>query len=104
NMLEGHISAALCHMANISYRLGRYEPVEKIKEIIAGNDILNESFESCLVHLKANKVDLASEPLTIGPYLTFDRTSEKFVGEFSDMANMYIRRNYREPFIVPKNV
>ena len=104
NMLEGHISAALCHMANISYRLGRNEPVEKIKEIIAGNNILEESFESCLVHLKANKVDLTSEPLTIGPYLAFDRTSEKFVGEFSDMANMYIRRNYREPFVVPEHV
>ena len=104
NMLEGHITASLCHMANISYRLGRNEPVEKIKEIIAGNNILKESFESCLVHLKANKVDLASEPLTIGPYLTFDRTSEKFVGEFSDMANMYIRRNYREPFVVPEHV
>jgi len=104
NMLEGHISASLCHMANISYRLGRNEPVEKIKEIIAGNNILQESFESCLVHLKANNVDLASEPLTIGPYLTFDRTSEKFVGEFSDMANMYISRNYREPFVVPENV
>ncbi len=104
NMLEGHISASLCHMANISYRLGRNEPVEKIKEIIAGNNILKESFESCLVHLKANKVDLGREPLTIGPYLTFDRTNEKFVGEFSDMANMYIRRNYREPFVVPEQV
>jgi len=104
NMLEGHITASMCHMANISYRLGRKEPVEKIKEIIAGNDILNESFESCLVHLKANKVDLGREPLTIGAYLTFDQNSEKFVGEFSDMANMYIRRNYREPFIVPESV
>ncbi len=104
DVLEGHISASLCHMANISYRLGHNEPVEKIKEIIAGNNVLKESFESCLVHLKANKVDLASEPLTIGPYLTFDRTSEKFVGEFSDMANMYISRNYREPFIVPEQV
>jgi hypothetical protein len=91
-------------MANISYRLGRNESVEKIKEIISGNSILEESFESCLVHLNANKVDLAREPLTIGPYLTFDQTTEKFVGEFSDMANMYISRNYREPFIVPENV
>jgi hypothetical protein len=104
NMLEGHITASMCHMANISYRLGRKEPVGKIKKIIAGNDILKESFDSCLVHLKANNVDMASEPLTIGPYLTFDQTSEKFVGEFSDMANMYIRRNYREPFIVPEHV
>jgi predicted dehydrogenase len=104
NMLEGHISASLCHMANISYRLGRNEPAEKIKEVISGNSVLEESFESCLAHLNANKVDLARESLTIGPYLTFDQASEKFVGEFSDMANMYLSRNYREPFIVPERV
>ncbi len=104
DVLEGHISASLCHMANISYRLGRKEPADKIKEIISGNSILEESLDSCLVHLNANKIDLGKEPLTIGPYLTFDQTSEKFVGEFSDMANMYISRNYREPFIVPENV
>jgi len=104
DVLEGHISAALCHMANISYRLGRKLPVEKIKEVIAGNSILEESFESCLVHLKANEVDLKKEPLTIGPSLTFEQTSEKFVGEFSDWANMFLRRNYREPFVVPENV
>jgi hypothetical protein len=91
-------------MANISYRLGRYEPAEKIKETISGNSILKESFESCLDHLKANKIDLDKEPLTIGPYLTFDQRSEKFVSEFSSMANMYISRNYREPFIVPEQV
>ncbi|MBC8471220.1 MAG: Gfo/Idh/MocA family oxidoreductase [Planctomycetes bacterium] len=104
DILEGHISAALCHMANISYRLGRKEPVEKIREQIAGNSILAESFESCLKHLKANEVDLRKEPLTIGPYLTFDQTSEKFVGQASDWANMLIRRNYREPFVVPDKV
>jgi len=104
DVLEGHISAALCHMANISYRLGRRQTLEEIKEVIAGNSILTESFESCLTHLSANEVDLGTEPLTIGPPLMFDRTSEKFVGEFSDMANMFVRRNYREPFIVPDEV
>jgi len=100
DVLEGHISATLCNMANISYRLGRKESVEKIREQIAENSILAESFESCLKHLKANEVDLRKEPLTIGPYLTFDQTSEKFVGPAGDLANMYLRRNYREPFIV----
>jgi len=98
DVLEGHISAALCHMANISYRLGCKQPVEEIAEVIEGNTILTESFESCLTHLRANEVDLGAEPLTIGPSLMFDRTSEKFVGEFSE------RRNYREPFIVPDEV
>ena len=104
DILEGHITAALCHMANISYRLGHKESVDKISEQIEGNSILTESFESCLKHLKANEVDLRKEPLTIGPYLTFDQTSEKFVGQASDWANMLIRRNYREPFVVPDKV
>ena len=104
DILEGHISAALCHMANISYRLARREPGEKISEAIADNSILAESFERMLAHLKANRIDLQKEPVAIGPRLQFDQKSEKFVGEFSDRANLFLRRNYREPFIVPEEV
>ncbi|TKJ34675.1 MAG: dehydrogenase [Planctomycetes bacterium B3_Pla] len=104
DVLEGHVTAALCHMANISYRLGRKEPSEKIAETIAGNSDLAEAFERCIKHLRANEVDLQREPLTIGPALTFDNKSEEFVGQFSDMANMYLRRNYREPYVVPEQV
>ena len=104
DVLEGHVTATLCHMANISYRLGRKQSPEEIAEAVAGNDVLAEAFERCLEHLKANKVDLKREPLTIGPALTFDNNSEEFVGQFSDMANMYLRRNYREPYVVPDEV
>ena len=104
DVLEGHVSATLCHMANISYRLGRKDSVETIRQSIATNDILAEAFERCLTHLKANGVDLQKDPLTIGPVLTFDREREEFTGEFGDLANMYLRRNYREPFIVPDQV
>ena len=104
DVLEGHISAALCHMANISYRLGRREPVDKIREAIAANSILAEAFERMLRHFAANEVDLRKTPLTIGPRLTFDGEKERFVGEFSDWANMFLRRNYRAPFVVPDEV
>jgi predicted dehydrogenase len=104
DVLEGHVTATLCHMANISYRLGRKQPPKEIAAAVAGNDVLAEAFERCLKHLGANKVDLEREPLTIGPALEFDKKSEQFVGEFSDMANMYLRRNYREPFVVPDKV
>jgi predicted dehydrogenase len=104
DVLEGHVSATLCHMANISYRLGRKESVEKIGQIVTTNDILAEAFERCLKHLKDNEVDLQKEPLTIGPYLTFDQKREEFIGDFSNFANMFVRRNYREPFIVPDQV
>ena len=104
DVLEGRVSATLCHMANISYRLGRKESVENIRQIVATNDIMAEAFERCLNHLKANEVNIQNEPLTIGPLLTFDQKREEFTGEFGNLANMYIRRNYREPFIVPDQV
>ncbi|UCG58609.1 MAG: hypothetical protein JSU70_03675, partial [Phycisphaerales bacterium] len=104
DILEGHVTATLCHMANISYRVGRNEPPANIAQAIAGNSVLTEAFERCLTHLKANEVDIRAEPLTIGPALTFDPVSERFVGQFSDWANMYVRRNYREPFVVPDKV
>jgi hypothetical protein len=40
----------------------------------------------------------------MGPMLTMDPETEKFTGELSDMANMYVKRNYREPFVVPDKV
>ncbi|MHC4109901.1 MAG: Gfo/Idh/MocA family protein [Planctomycetota bacterium] len=104
DVLEGHVSAALCHMANISYRIGRKEPVEKITETISGNSILTEAFERCLTHLRVNQVDIRREPITIGPCLTFDQKSERFVGESSEWANMFVRRDYREPFVVPDEI
>jgi hypothetical protein len=104
DVLEGHRSATLCHMANISYRLGRKESVETIRQIAAKNDILADAFERCVKHLKANEVDLQNDPLTIGPALTFDQKREEFTGEFGKLANMFLRRNYREPFIVPDQV
>jgi predicted dehydrogenase len=104
DILEGHVTATLCHMANISYRIGRKESPANIAHAIADNSVLIEAFERCLKHLKVNEVDVGAEPLTVGPALTFDPVSERFVGQFSDWANMYLSRNYREPFVVPDRV
>jgi predicted dehydrogenase len=100
----GHLSAALCHMANISYRVGKKATPDEIKAAIGDNDNMMDSFDRMLEHLEANEIDLAKEPLTVGPMLTMDPQAEKFTGEHSDWANMYIKRNYREPFVVPDKV
>jgi hypothetical protein len=36
--------------------------------------------------------------------LTMDPQTERFTGPCSDMANMFVSRNYREPFVVPEKV
>jgi predicted dehydrogenase len=100
---KGHYSSALCHMGNISYRLGKTMSVEDARKTI-DNEYVMDSFERMLEHLKVNEVDLEKEPITMGPMLTMDPEAEKFVGDYSDMANMYVKRNYREPFVVPDQV
>jgi len=91
-------------MGNISYRLGKKMPPDEIKKAIGDNADLMDSFERMLQHLKANEVDLDKEPITMGPMLTMDPGKERFVGEYSDWANMFVSRNYREPFVVPQKV
>ncbi len=100
----GHLSAALCHMANTSYRLGKQMKPDEIKAILADYPEMLDSFNRMLDHLKANEVDLEKEPITMGPMLTMDPQKEQYVGENSDLANMFLKRNYREPFVVPESV
>ena len=79
-------------------------PASEIKDAIGDNADLMDSFERMLEHLKANEVDLEKEPITMGPMLTMNTENEKFVGEHSDWANMYLKRNYREPFVIRNKV
>jgi predicted dehydrogenase len=100
----GHLSASLCHMANISHRLGKKMTPGEIKLVIGDNAEMMDSFNRMLEHLVVNEVDLEKEPITMGPMLTMDPQTERFVGENSEMANMFVKRNYREPFVVPERV
>jgi len=103
DILEGHLSSALCHMGNVSYRLGKETSRDEVMEIIKGNKEMVDSFERLGEHLLVNGVDVKETPRILGPWLKMD-TEEKFVGDFHEQANMLARRNYREPFVVPEQV
>jgi predicted dehydrogenase len=92
---EGHLSAALCHLANISLRLGKTVPVGELKEI-AGSKEASEALKRMLGHLEDNKVDLKS-PAMFGPVLPIDPKTEKFTGN-SDKANAMLTREYRKGY------
>jgi predicted dehydrogenase len=103
-ILEGHLSTALSHMANTSHRIGSKTPLNSILEVVRGNHDLNEAYGRFLEHLKANEIDLDRTPVTLGAWLEFDSEKEKFRGEFSEQANKLLKRNYREPFVVPDRI
>jgi predicted dehydrogenase len=100
--LQGHLSAACCHMANISHRLGKESPPDEIRETIERNRELTDAFDRCRDYLRNNGVDLGATRVTLGPWVTFDPKEERFVQDFSEAANKLSRRQYRDPFVVPE--
>lgn len=104
DILEGHLSSALCHMGNVSYRVGRERSCGEITGAIKGNKELTDSFERFKEHLENNEIDIKKTPVVLGASLQFDPDKERFRGEFSDRANELVSRNYRKPFVVPERV
>jgi len=102
DVLDGHLSSALCHMGNVSHRVGRRASLEQVRRAVAGNAYLAESVERLEQHIRANEVDLEMTPLTLGADLAMDPQREVFTGPLSEEANRLLRRDYREPFVVPE--
>jgi predicted dehydrogenase len=96
---EGHPSAALCHLANISYRLGQEVPFNKGAQAFGDDKEAYETFGRMQEHLKDNKVALDGLDYRLGRKLTFDAATETFIGDSE--ANQLLTRNYRAPFVVP---
>ena len=104
DILEGHLSSALCHMGNVSYRLGKQTSRAEVMQAIKGNSQMSESFERMQEHLLVNGVDVKATPRILGPWLSMDTASETFVGDFAEKANELVSREYRPPFVLPESV
>ncbi len=102
DILEGHLSSALCHTGNISYRLGKQLEPEEIREQIQGDSQALEAAERAYEHLQANGVDLKQTPATLGMVLKMDPKSERFLE--NEKANEMLTRPYRPGFVVPQKV
>jgi hypothetical protein len=102
DIVEGHHSAALCHLANISYRLGEEVPFSKSSSAFGDDKESAETFARMEEHLKDNKVPLDGLTYRLGRKLTFDTASESFIGD--SQANELLTRNYRAPFVVPDHI
>ncbi len=101
-ILEGHLSSALCHTGNISYRLGKECNPEEMREALKANKAACETLDRFQEHLIANGVDLKVKKATMGAFLTMDPKTERFTG--NDKANQLLTRDYRKPFVVPEKV
>ena len=102
DVLEGHLSSALCHTGNISYRLGAKHSPDELRDAVKSTPDLAEALGRMEKHLAANHVDLEKTPATLGAVLKMDPATEQFIG--NHVANKLLAREYRKPFVVPKKV
>jgi predicted dehydrogenase len=102
-ILEGHQSTSLCHIANISYRLGQTaSPAEIQKHLgaIKVHDDVQETLERTRHYLSEAGVDLDKTKLTLGQHLRLDGGKEQFLDNAP--ANALLTREYRAPFVIPQ--
>ena len=98
-----HYSAALCHLGNISYRLGQPMSFQDKPSGLGDNAEVQASFEALRDNLKAVNISLDSgATYQLGRTLTLDPQTERFTND--DEANALLTRPYRTPFVVPETV
>ncbi len=100
DIAEGHLSAALCHLANISYRVGKETPMAAAIDCFSGSEQATEALTRMKEHLKKNNLDLTKAIGRVGPKLTIDPKTQFFTGGTDDlaMANALLTRDYRKGF------
>ena len=94
---NGHVSAALAHIGNISWKLGASGGKAE-GDAAFKNPLAKDGFDRMCAHLEANGVDLAKTPLKIGNSLAIDTANEKFTGPGADEANKLIKEDYRKGY------
>jgi hypothetical protein len=97
---QGHLSSALCHLGNISLRLGNQIPGAEVTGAIAsqgGGDSVVETWKRTAEHLGENSIKDYS--IWMGRSLALDPIAETFVG--NDAPNHWLTREYRAPYSLP---
>jgi hypothetical protein len=97
-----HYSAALCHLANISHRLGKNVPFKAGISGRSDNQQVRDAFDMVVNNLESVKIRLTDSQYTLGRVLDFDAKTEQFVNDAE--ANQLLTRPYRKPFVVPAQV
>ena len=100
----GHLGTAVCHQANVAWRAGAEASLDEVRESVKSHEDALNTLNAMLEQLDGNGVDPAKDKFVLGPALTYDRKTERFVGANAQKANKYVTCSYREPFVMPKNV
>ncbi len=98
-ILEGHLSSALCHLGNIAYRLGESIPASEVSSRLGEDEEAQETLTRTLAHLAENGVSPGEAQLHFGNKLVLNTAEERFAD--NAVADAMLSREYRAPFVVP---
>jgi predicted dehydrogenase len=102
-ILEGHYSSGLCHLANISYRLGETVPFNPRTKALGEDRETYETLARLEAHLsEGNGLKLEGLQYRLGRKLLLDAKTETITGD--PEASKLLTREYRPPFVVPEKV
>jgi len=99
---EGHISSALCHLGNISFRLGQPQQFQCTPHAFGDDKEAAATFARFEQHLGDNGISLQETNYHVGPKLAIHSGTERFAG--NNTANAMLTRRYRKPYVVPESV
>lgn len=102
---DGHYSAAVCHLGNVSYRLGKAATMADAITCFDGEKKAADAFGRMKEHLTDNKVELKDAKGMAGAKLTIDPKTEKITDAGSGdkaKANAMLFREYRKGFDIEK--
>ncbi len=99
----GHQSTTMCHLANISYRVGHAASPEAAREAFKGHEDAVDTIEGIMAQI-GPAVDFKKQPITVGPKLHYDKKTERFSGGHAKAANELVKLPGRGQFVVPDTI
>ncbi len=103
-IIKGHFASAICHLGNVSYRLGTEMSFEEKPAYLGDKKEVLDTLEMIKENLVGSGVKLEKTKYCLGPVLKIDPKAEQFVGDHAEAANKLLTREYRKPFVVPNEV
>ncbi|MBI5770421.1 MAG: Gfo/Idh/MocA family oxidoreductase [Verrucomicrobia bacterium] len=101
-ILQGHYSAVLCHVGNLSWRLGSEASAGECRDAIRQQPEAATTFDQLQRHLAANNLDAAKARFTLGAPLDLDPATGEITaaGEASTLARAraLARGSHRTPY------
>lgn len=96
----GHDSTGWCNLANITYQTGK--PFTHSDAAAVEVDVWSNLLGEMESLLERHEIDIQSESIKLSPVLELDLETQRFVGDQADVANSFMKREYRDGFELTK--